>query len=51
MEARTIGTITEVHGPVVTVSCDVLAPLHQALEARTDRVHYVLEVHHRPDES
>ena len=50
MDAGAIGTIQEVHGPVVTVSCDVLPPLHQALETRTDGDRYVLEVHQHVDE-
>jgi F-type H+-transporting ATPase subunit beta len=45
-----IGTIKEVHGPVVTVSCDILPPLHQALETRIDGDRYVLEVHQHVDE-
>ncbi len=51
MDAGAIGTIKEVHGPVVTVSCDVLPPLHQALETRTDGNRYVLEVHQHVDET
>jgi F-type H+/Na+-transporting ATPase subunit beta len=50
VDTRTIGTIKEVHGPVVTVSCDVLPPLHQALETRLDGDRYVLEVHQHIDE-
>jgi vacuolar-type H+-ATPase subunit B/Vma2 len=47
---KIIGTIKEVHGPVVTVSCPVLPPLHQALETRTDGDHYILEVYQHVDE-
>jgi F-type H+-transporting ATPase subunit beta len=50
MDAKPIGTIEEVHGPVVSVSCHVLPPLHQALITHTDGDHYVLEVHQHVDE-
>jgi F-type H+-transporting ATPase subunit beta len=46
-----IGTIKEVHGPVVTVSCPVLPPLHQALETHTEVDHYLLEVYQHVDEN
>ena len=45
-----IGTTTEVHGPVVTVSCNRLPPLHQSLEARIDGDRYLLEVYQHVDE-
>ena len=45
-----IGTIAEVHGPVVDVVCDRLPPLHQALFARIDHEAYMLEVHQHLDE-
>lgn len=51
MGSKPIGTIKEVHGPVVTVRCSVLPPLHQALETRTDSDHYLLEVYQHLDES
>jgi F-type H+/Na+-transporting ATPase subunit beta len=47
---RAIGRIKEVRGPVITVSCDSLPPLHQALETRIDSDRYVLEVHQHVDE-
>ena len=50
MYPTAIGTIKEVRGPVVTVSCDILPPLHQALETRIDGDRYVLEVHQHVDE-
>ncbi len=31
-----IGTIDEVHGPVVDIACSFLPPLHQALETTLD---------------
>jgi F-type H+-transporting ATPase subunit beta len=50
MGSTAIGTIKEVHGPVVTVRCSLLPPLHQALETQTDSDHYVLEVYQHVDE-
>jgi len=50
MGTKAIGTITEVHGPVVTVSCDTLPTLHQALETHSDGDHYLLEVYQHIDE-
>ncbi len=50
MDARRIGTIREVHGPVVTVFCDVLPPLRQALEVHSDGDRYILEVYQHVDE-
>jgi F-type H+/Na+-transporting ATPase subunit beta len=50
MTARTIGTIKEVHGPVVTVSCQTLPPLHEALETQSDGDRYLLEVYQHIDE-
>jgi F-type H+-transporting ATPase subunit beta len=32
-EQAPVGTITEVHGPVVVIACDRLPPLRQALSA------------------
>lgn len=51
MSVAAIGVIKEVHGPVVTVSCSSLPPLHQALKTRTDHHDYLLEVYHHIDES
>lgn len=45
-----IGTITQVHGPVVTIRCDSLPPLHQALFTRFDHTFYLFEVHQHLDE-
>ena len=45
-----IGTIVEVHGPVVVIACDSLPPLHQALSARLDHDSYLFEVHQHIDE-
>jgi F-type H+-transporting ATPase subunit beta len=49
MDSKAIGVISNVHGPVVTVSCRVLPPLHQALETRSDGDRYVLEVYQHVD--
>jgi F-type H+-transporting ATPase subunit beta len=49
-EATIIGQITEVRGPVVNIVCQRLPPLHQALNVRTERDHYLLEVHQHLDE-
>jgi len=46
---RSIGTITEVQGPVVVVKCDRLPPLRQALRADVDDDSYVFEVHQHLD--
>ncbi|HHJ37956.1 MAG: ATP synthase subunit beta [Methylothermaceae bacteria B42] len=45
-----IGTIAEVHGPVVVIACDRLPPLHQALCAALDHEEYTFEVHQHLDE-
>jgi F-type H+-transporting ATPase subunit beta len=46
-----IGTITEVHGPVVIIRCNTLPPLHQALFTRSNHpATYVFEVHQHLDE-
>jgi len=44
-----IGTITEVHGPVVVICCPQLPPLRQALFARFDDVYCLFEVHQHLD--
>ncbi|BCX89581.1 F-type H+-transporting ATPase subunit beta [Methylomarinovum tepidoasis] len=44
-----IGTITEVHGPVVVIDCQRLPPLRQALCASLDHETYVFEVHQHLD--
>ena len=45
-----IGTIAEIHGPVVVIACDQLPPLHQALRASLDHETYLFEVHQHLDE-
>ena len=45
-----LGTITEVHGPVVVVACDQLPPIKQALRASSDGDSYLFEVHQHLDE-
>lgn len=45
-----IGRITDVRGPVVTIACRTLPPLHQALIVLTDRDRFVLELHQHLDE-
>ena len=45
-----IGFITEVHGPVVVIACDILPPLHQALFANLNSETYYFEVHQHLDE-
>ena len=44
-----IGTIAEVHGPVVVIRCDTLPPLHQALCTSFDHETYLFEVHQHLD--
>jgi F-type H+-transporting ATPase subunit beta len=45
-----IGTICEVHGPVVDIVCDYLPPLHQALFTHIDLEAYTFEAHQHLDE-
>ncbi len=45
-----IGTIAEVHGPVVVIDCQCLPPLRQALCTSLDHEEYVFEVHQHLDE-
>jgi len=45
-----VGTITEIHGPVVVVECSALPPLHQALCASKDGETFLFEVHQHLDE-
>jgi F-type H+-transporting ATPase subunit beta len=47
--ADPIGRVDEVHGPVVTIDCDRLPPLRQALVARVDDETYWFEVHQHLD--
>ena len=44
-----IGTIAEVHGPVVVIACTTLPPLRQALRAAIDGEAYLFEVHQHLD--
>jgi len=45
-----IGTITEVHGPVVVIECNRLPPLRQALQTQVDGDTYLFEVHQHHDQ-
>lgn len=45
-----IGTIAEVHGPVVVVNCRRLPPLRQALYAELDDESFFFEVHQHLDQ-
>ncbi len=45
-----IGTITEVHGPVVIIECSRLPPIRQALCTCFDHSVYLFEVHQHLDE-
>ncbi len=47
---RAIGTIAEVHGPVVVVNCRQLPPMRQALTAEVDNESYLFEVHQHIDQ-
>ena len=44
-----IGTITEVHGPVVVIECRRLPRIHQALSASLNHDAYLFEVHQHLD--
>lgn len=46
-----IGTIAQVDGPVVDITCDMLPPLHQALVSKLDHDTYTFEVHQHLDET
>jgi F-type H+-transporting ATPase subunit beta len=46
-----IGTIAQVHGPVVDVACSSLPSLHQALIARLNHETYTFEVHQHLDQA
>lgn len=48
--ANSIGTIAEVHGPVVDIACSHLPPLHQALWTALDSETYRFEVYQHLDE-
>ncbi len=45
-----IGTIVEVHGPVVDIACDALPALHRALYTFLNDERYTFEVHAHLDE-
>jgi F-type H+-transporting ATPase subunit beta len=45
-----IGTIADVHGPVVVIACDRLPPLRQALCSQLNNETYLFEVHQHLDE-
>ena len=49
-QVEPIGTIAEIQGPVVVISCERLPPLHQALHAAFDDETCVFEVHQHLDE-
>ncbi|KPJ92646.1 MAG: ATP synthase F0F1 subunit beta [Gammaproteobacteria bacterium SG8_11] len=49
-QPKPIGTIAEVHGPVVEILCQRLPPLRQALCASVDHETYQFEVHQHLDE-
>ena len=49
-ENKAIGTVEEVHGPVVDIVCDRLPPLHQALFCAFDGERYTFEVYRHLDE-
>jgi len=46
---QAIGTIVEVHGPVVVIHCHQLPPLRQALSAEVDGERFLFEVHQHTD--
>lgn len=46
-----IGVISEIHGPVVIITCEQLPPLRQALRTRLDGDSCLFEVHQHIDES
>ncbi|SDZ80938.1 F0F1 ATP synthase subunit beta [Microbulbifer marinus] len=48
--AAPIGTIAEVHGPVVVIRCEKLPPLRQALKTLLDGEAYLFEVHQHLDQ-
>lgn len=45
-----VGTIAQVHGPVVDIACAVLPTLHQALISKIDHQTYTFEVHQHLDQ-
>lgn len=51
VERIQVGTIAEVHGPVVVIACKRLPPLRQALCTCLDHEEYTFEVHQHLDET
>lgn len=49
VRGREIGTIVEVHGPVVVIRCDPLPPLQQALVTENGEFGYTFEVYQHLD--
>ena len=45
-----IGSIVEVHGPVVDIACDTLPALHRALYTFLNEERFIFEVHRHLDE-
>ena len=50
VQPEPIGSIAEVHGPVVLIDCSRLPPLRQALYTSFDHSNYLFEVHQHIDE-
>ncbi len=50
MSPEPVGTIAQVHGPVVDIACSTLPALHRALYAHLDHETYTFEVHQHLDE-
>lgn len=46
---KPVGTIVEIQGPVITIACDRLPPLHQSLWANLESQTYLFEVHQHLD--
>lgn len=49
--AQRIGSIMEIHGPVVVIACSPLPPLRRALRAEVDHESCLFEVHQHLDET
>ncbi len=45
-----IGTLIEVHGPVVKIACEILPSMHQALKVYRNEDIYILEVYQHIDQ-
>lgn len=50
MDRVPIGTVCEVHGPVVTIECNVLPTLHKSIKIYSENDVYPLEVHQHVDQ-